>query len=49
MDGDVRNAVKVLIQQDPTWDKFVEAFSEVCKDTTVTRKPGIGHNPRRNA
>ena len=49
MDGDVRNAVKVLIQQDPTWDKFVEAFSEVCKDTTVIRKPGGGHNPRRNA
>lgn len=33
LDGDIQNAVEVFIQQDPTWNKFVETFSEVCKDT----------------
>ena len=48
IDGDIRNAVKVITQQDATWDKFVEVFSEVWKVTTVIRRPVSTHIPRKN-
>lgn len=49
LDGDIQNAVEVFIQQDPTWNKFVETFSEVCKDTIVVKKPVGAPIPRRIA
>lgn len=41
MEGEIRNAVKVLIQQNPTWHQFVEASQESCRDTTFLRWDGI--------
>ena len=33
MSGDIGNAVQVLVQQEPTWEIFVAAFQDVCRDT----------------
>ncbi|KAG0145687.1 hypothetical protein CROQUDRAFT_45436, partial [Cronartium quercuum f. sp. fusiforme G11] len=47
MDGTVRNAIKSLMGSHMTWDKFIEAFQDVCKDNNIMQKYKTSFVPRR--
>ena len=48
MNGDIRNSVRSLIQGDITWDKFIAAFQDVCKNNNNNRNRNNINNRRLN-
>ena len=37
MGGDIRNSVRSLVQGEITWDEFIAAFQDVCRNNNINR------------
>ena len=47
MGGDIRNSVRSLMQGEITWDKFIAAFQDVCKNNQFNKNRNSSNNNRR--